>query len=96
MIGPHLVTTPAVPALCPRCRHLTLTGLAEGLTARVDPTELDPAGEVAAILTGRATYTLTPAGELVHRDASRITGGLTGVILPEHDCPHAASDKPPY
>ena len=82
----HLVTTPAVAGTCPRCRCVILTGLAEGLRARVDPTALDPTAEVTALLAGRWTYTLT-AGGLVHRDAGRIAGGtLTGPVLADHTC----------
>lgn len=96
MTGPHLITTTANPAICPRCHHLVLVGLAEGETARVDPVELDQAAEVIALLSGRTTYTFTPAAELVRRDASRITGGLNGVILAQHECTRAEPVNPPY
>ena len=96
MTGPHLITTPASAALCPRCRHLILVGIAEGETARVDPTELTPVAEVEAILTGRATYTFTAGAELVIRTAYRITGGLAGVVLAAHACTTTTSDKPPF
>src|SRR5262245_32367511 len=85
-MSPFLITTPAKGDLCPRCRRVTLTGIAEGLHTRVDPTPLNPAAELQALLASRRTYTLTRAG-LVERDAGRIAGNsLTGPVLPTHHC----------
>lgn len=96
MTGNHFVTTTATAALCPRCLNLTLIGISEGLTARVDTLELAPAAEVEALLAGRQTYTLTRGGELVHRDADRITSGLAGVTLGAHNCPRTPTEHPPF
>jgi hypothetical protein len=82
----HLITTPATGQACRHCHTPVLAGLAEGLHTRVDLTPLNPADEVAALLTGRWTYTLTRTG-LIHRDATRIAGDtLTGPILADHKC----------
>ena len=84
----HLITT--IPAIAlHRCGALTLTGIAEGLHARVDPTPLNRVGHAAAVLTGRQAYTLTRAG-LVHLDATRIGDHrIRGPTLATHQCGHA-------
>ncbi|WP_329013132.1 hypothetical protein OG271_03855 [Micromonospora rifamycinica] len=85
MTGP-LITTPVKPSIHARCGATVLTGNAEGLHARVDLVPLNRAGEIAALLAGLQTYTLTRGG-LVHRDAGRIAGtALAGPVLAEHAC----------
>jgi hypothetical protein len=107
----HFVTTPVAGRTCPRCHTLILTGVAEGLGARVDLTPLNPLGELHALLAKRTTYTLTRSG-LVERHAERIAGDhLRGPILAAHRCgarvpaehrapagstPSADIDQPPY
>lgn len=93
----HLVNTPATPTVCPRCQRLILAAIAEGIPARVDVTALDQGAEITALLEGRWTYTFT-AGELVHRDATRIAGRhLRGPVLAEHRCPKSTpTDHPPF
>lgn len=84
----HLITTPVTADLCPRCKAVILIGWAEGLHARVDPTPLNRDGEIATLLAGLQTYTLTRSG-LVHRDATRIAGGTLskcGRTVPQHKC----------
>lgn len=82
----YLITTPVAGGICPRCHQLTLTGIAEGLSARVDLAPINPAGEIAELLAGRWTYTLSRTG-LVHRDAHRIAAGtLRGPTLTTHRC----------
>lgn len=88
----HLVTTQTLVDVCRRCRRPTLVGLAEGLRAVVDLVALDPAGERAAILAGRWTYTLA-GRELVHRDAGRIAGTLRGPVLATHECDLAGKSR---
>ena len=84
----HLATTTITGTACRHCHALVLTGLAEGLQAWVDPTPLNQAGEIAALIAGRWTYTLTRAG-LVHRSHWRIGDTrITGPILAEHRCGH--------
>lgn len=82
----HLVSTTVQPATCPRCRRQILVALDEGLPARVDPAPITPAEEIAALLTGRWTYTRTRQGDLIHRDAGRIRGHPPGDIHIEHRC----------
>lgn len=80
-----------------RCRHChawTLTGLDNpvmALTARTDPTPLDPRTELAALLAGRATYRLhlRPHPHLRLRDHHQIQGSPPRpdlIVLPEHAC----------
>lgn len=97
----HLITTAANGALCPRCRAIVLLGVAEGLTARVDLTPINRAGEIAALLANLQTYSLSRTG-LVHRDAGRIGGSkLRGPVLAQHQCGrqiqviHRATTAPP-
>jgi hypothetical protein len=82
----HLITTPATIGHCPRCGALVLTGLAEGIRARVDPAPLNRAGHIAAIHARLTTYTLTRTG-LVAMDANRIgSQRIRGPTLPQHRC----------
>ena len=80
---------------CGQCRAWTLSGLDDevaALPAVCDPTPLDRHGEVAALLTGRATYDLhlipTPrlrwrtAGQISHKPADP----ATALVLPAHAC----------
>ena len=85
----HLISTVANETACPRCHGAILTALDEGLPARVDTTPLpNHQAEIAALLTGRRTYTQLPTGELAHRDPDRITDpNLRGTIHAEHKCP---------
>lgn len=84
----HLATTAVTGTIHAMCGAPVLVGLAEGLTARVDLTPLNRAGEIVALIVGLQTYTLTRAG-LVHRDARRIAGTSlrhAGPVLSEHRC----------
>jgi hypothetical protein len=81
-------STRTTESRCPRCHASILTGLDEGLTARVDATPLpNPQAEIDAIIRDLRTYTLTQFGWLVFRDATRIKGGTPrGTIHAEHKC----------
>ena len=82
----HMITTRGQVHACQRCHQTIMTGLAEGLLAHTDLTPLDKAGELAALLQGRWTYSLHN-GELVYRDPIRIKGGsISGPVLAEHQC----------
>lgn len=83
----HLDTTPITGTIHADCGAAVLFGLAEGLTAWVDLTALNQAGEIAAILAGLQTYTLARSG-LIHRDAGRIAGTSLRdrPVLAEHQC----------
>jgi hypothetical protein len=84
----HFETKPATVATCLRCAAVILSGLVEGIRARVDMTPLSTSGELAALLANRWTYTLTRVG-LVYRDASRIRDPkLRVLILADHRCGH--------
>ena len=97
----HLITTAITGSVHPRCGGPVLVGVAEGINARVDLTPLNQAGEIAALLAGLDTYTLTRGG-LVYRDAGRIAGrSIKGPVLAQHDCrrtipaTHRATTAPP-
>jgi hypothetical protein len=81
-----LYTSPVTVTTCPRCRRLLLTGIAEGLRARVDPTPINRAGLIAAILANRPAYRLTRSG-LVHLDQERIKSRtIDGPTVTTHKC----------
>jgi hypothetical protein len=86
--GPHFITTAPSPIDCPSCRRPILAATVGGLDRHVDPTPLNPAGELAALLTGRATYDLAGArrDHLIRRNVHRI-GAATGLpVLADHTC----------
>jgi len=83
----------ARPRHCPACNARVLVGLDDtvcAFRAVADPTPLDRAGEVAALLTGRDTYRLTdpPRVSLRRRDRWQIQGrpADTTTVLPAHAC----------
>jgi hypothetical protein len=77
-----LITTTAAVRTC-RCGDLILTGIAEGLTARVDLTPITD--EPAALRTGRETYSII-AGQLAHRDDFARAATPRRPILATHVC----------
>lgn len=82
----HLETTPPLVHTCRRCGRPVVYGLAEGIPARVDTIPVDQAGEIAAVVAGRQTYTLRRSG-LIHRDVRRRSDPtLAGPVLVEHAC----------
>jgi hypothetical protein len=81
-----MISTKVKTITC-RCGSEIIYAVADGLPARVDPTPLTLANELAALLDGRWTYALR-AGELVHRDQWVIRAGIVGTSLhAEHRCP---------
>lgn len=78
--------------LCQRCHRPVLVGLDAdncALTATCDPIALTPLGEAVALLTGRATYALTPGQdrkELDYRDEWRIANPTKNPVLAAHHC----------
>ncbi|MDG4799030.1 hypothetical protein [Micromonospora sp. WMMD980] len=84
----HLISTVATEHRCDRCRAPIITAHDDGIPARVDTAPLpDRQAEIAALLDGKWTYTLTLNRHLIHRDAERITANnLTGTIHAEHKC----------
>ncbi len=86
-------TDRARPGRCPACGASVLVGLDDTVAAFravADPTPLDRAGEVAALLADRDTYRLTdpPRVSLRRRDRWQITGAPadTCVVVPAHSC----------
>jgi hypothetical protein len=88
----------AAPRLCLTCGAWTLVGLDDdtlAFTARVDPTPLTPAGELACVLAGRPTYDLIRRGTrrvLDARDDHALRARPPAVpgarydVLPAHRC----------
>lgn len=82
---------------CKACGSCVLTGLDSdrcALVATVDPWPVDAYGELSALLTGRATYSLFGL-ELVWRDASAVRTRPCPVLV-EHRCgaPIPATNAP--
>ena len=84
----HFISTTATETTCPRCHARLLTAFDEGLRVTVDAEPLaKPADEIAALLAGKWTYTLTRNRHLVHRTPERIAAGtLAGSIHAAHKC----------
>lgn len=86
-IGSAMETSAPILKTCHRCRRLILTGLAEGVHAYVDLIPVSAAGEIAALLSGRETYTLRRSG-LIRRDVyRRADPTLAAPVLATHVCP---------
>jgi hypothetical protein len=83
----HLISKRASITRCRTCGRSVLAGWDEGRIARVDPTPLNRGDEIAALLAGKWTYSLMLGRWLVHRDAGRISDGLSGTVHAEHQCP---------
>jgi hypothetical protein len=90
---------------CRNCGRAVARGLDAdvcGLLATVDLTEIDPAGEVLALATGRRTYDVIPGPgrlELAPRRAAHIRARRRYPVLAEHRCdapplPAAPADTP--
>jgi len=90
-VSRHLITSKAAPGTCPRCRELTLTGVVEGLSFRVDPYPTAADLEIIAILLGRRTFTLY-GRELIYRTGQV---GLPGPVLVQHVCGASLRDTRP-
>lgn len=83
----YLVSTQAVDTAC-WCGAPVLRALDEGLEAKVDVAPVDRAGEIAALLAGRHTYSLSPRSRyLIYRSAEHILAGdLKGTVHAQHRC----------
>lgn len=87
----HLETTAPLVHACRRCHTPVIYGLAEGVTARADLLPITSAGEIAAVLAGRQTYTVRRSG-LIRRDAGRRADPtLASPVLAEHRCSRRGS-----
>lgn len=75
---------------CPTCGAWVLTALAAGFVTTVDPTPLNPEGELLAVVGGRATY--RHAGRYLTRrfvldiDMAPAGSSTTGDVVPSHVC----------
>lgn len=87
--GAHFVSTPAELSACASCALPVLRALDEGMPACVDLIPLpDLAAEVAAIATGRWTYTRIPGGGLAYRDVNRLADpAMASPVHAAHTCP---------
>jgi len=85
--GPFLITTSPTLIRCARCNRPVLAATVGGLDRHVDPATLNQAGELAAILEGRATYFLATEDYLVRRTVEHIKGAsVQRPVLADHAC----------
>jgi len=85
----HLITRPAKISNCPRCGALILSAVTGGLTTitSIDPLSIDE--EIAALLTGRATFDMQISGTCIYlewRDITRIRAGRKYPVVAMHPC----------
>ena len=89
---PEQPTRRARLTTCPRCHAAVIRALdapVAALDVRLDPVPLDIRAELAALISGRLTYDLIPAGfgqEIEYRDEMRIRK-RNYPVLAEHQCP---------
>lgn len=86
--GPHLITTAPALVPCRSCRRPQLVATVDGLDRHVDPAPLTSAGELAALLAGRATYNLAGLNRdhLIRRTVHHIRGGRRHPVVADHTC----------
>jgi hypothetical protein len=82
------------PGTCPRCGAPILrarAGRIAALDVRADPTPLNPAAEILALLDNRLTWCLveSPFGTRIrHRNRWHIAAGrCTHTVVADHQCP---------
>lgn len=95
-----MISGPVSLDACRRCGRPILAGYSEGVFVRADPAPVDPAGELAAIQAGLATYDLQPLGlprrpYLWQRTSFRILGKRKWQVLAQHVCPPGPHFPPP-
>lgn len=85
----HFISTEAELSACATCGLPILRALDEGIPARVDLVPLfDLVAEIAAIATGRLTYTRLRNGTLAHRDEVRLADpAMASRVHAQHQCP---------
>lgn len=94
--GPYLITTTPSLVTCRRvvnqrtgqmCNRLVLAATVTGIDRHVDPATLNDAGELAALMAGRATYHLATQDYLVRRTVEHIRGeSVKRPVLADHIC----------
>lgn len=81
----------AQPGTCARCGAPVIrarAGRVAALDVAADPTPLDPAAELSALLDGRLTWHLTDTGRVTWRDQFHISAGAARhLVLADHRCP---------
>lgn len=85
----YLITEPAKAAACNRCGSRVITAVTGGLTTITDIQALSVNEEIAALLTGRATFDLQANGQRVFiewRDVNRIRAGRRHPVVALHQC----------
>ena len=82
----HLITTAPSLIQCQTCHRPVLAATVGGLDRHIDTACLNPAGELAALLSGRSTYEMRN-DMLVRRGPEKIRAGSPGApVLAEHSC----------
>lgn len=84
--GPYLITTAPSLTRCRGCRRPVLAVTVDGIDRHVGTATLTPAGELAAILDGRATYHVAAADYLVRRTVLHIAADIARPVLADHAC----------
>lgn len=83
--GQHFITTNPTTTTCTHCSSTVLAATVAGLDVHVDPVALTDVGELAVLLAGRRSFSLS--GErLFRRRPEHITSDRGGVVLGEHGC----------
>lgn len=95
----HLISHPARLQPCPHCGHYTLTAIAGGLTVHANPQALSINEEIAALITGKASYDVLihglPRGiYLERRDIDRIRAPRAHAVVATHICPVLFNPSP--
>lgn len=87
--GPHFITTRPTLVDCRACGRPQLAVTVGGLDRHIDPAPLTAAGELAALLAGRATYNLAGplSDHLIRRTVHHIHGrDRTVPVVADHGC----------
>lgn len=85
--GPFSITTAPMLTTCTRCNKAVLAATVRGLDVHVDYACLNDAGELAALLEGRKTYTLVAQDYLAIRTRYNIAAGPPErPVLADHAC----------
>lgn len=81
-----ITTTPSL-ITCRRCHTPVLAATVGGLDRHVDTATLNDVGELAALVEGRATFTLAAEDYLARRTVHHIAAGpARRPVLAEHNC----------
>lgn len=84
--SPHMITTAPKLTVCWKCKRPVLAATLGGIDRRVDTATLNDAGELAALLEGRATFGLVGGEYLARRTVAHIKSDRQLPVLAEHAC----------